>query len=180
MDILTLIGIALGLAADACCTAIGIGTGKRFPGQTFRLAFHFGLFQALMPFLGWLLGSQVVHWVRAWDHWLAGGIVTLLAARMLIEAFRQHCEENAADPTRGWSLVSLSVATSIDALAMGLGVAVLGVRILPACLIIGVITGGLTFLGIRFGRRMKSSFGRWVQVGGAVLLLAVAYRLFQI
>jgi putative Mn2+ efflux pump MntP len=180
MTFLELLGIALALSADAFCSAIGVGAGNRFPGQSFRLSFHLGLFQALMPALGWAIGAQWVDAVRAWDHWIAGGIVTVLALHMFWEGLRPPGGCRAFDPTRGWSLVSLAVATSIDALAMGIVFAVVGVSILNACLLIGLVCGAATFIGLRFGRTLKGRLGPWMQFAGAALLLVVAINLFQI
>jgi len=180
MNPLEILAVAFALSTDAFCTALGVGTGSRFPGQSFRLAFHFGLFQAFMPAIGWLLGSQIVDWVRAWDHWLAGGIVMALAIQLLWEAIHHASQSKPTDPTRGFNLVSLSLATSIDALAMGLVFAVVDVPLLIPCLTIGVVAGLTTLLGLRLGRRLKAKFGRWLQVGGALVLFLVALNLFRI
>jgi len=180
MSFLEIFIVAVALAVDAFCTALGIGVGERFPGQSFRLSFHFGLFQAAMPILGWAVGIQVVEFVRAWDHWLAGGILSALALQLFWEALYAKAEHERTDPSRGLKLISLSVATSLDALAMGLVFAVVNAPILRACLLIGVVAGLATLAGLRLGRRLRRRFGRWLQVGGALLLLIVAYRLFQI
>ncbi len=180
MSFLGILGIAFALATDAFCTALGIGTGTRFKGQTFRLSFHFGLFQALMPIIGWAVGKPFVDFVRSWDHWLAGGIVTLLALHLFWEAVHAREGTCGRDLSRGLSLVSLSVATSIDALAMGLVFAVLELSIWLPCLIIGLVAAAGTFIGLRIGRRLKARFGLWLQIAGSLVLLLVAVKLFQI
>jgi len=180
IGIVEVFGIALALAVDAFCTALGVGTTKRFPGQSFRLSFHFGLFQAMMPALGWWMGRQVVEWVQAWDHWLAGGILLAIGAHMLWESF--HLDEKVVvkDRSRKWSLVMLSVATSIDALAVGVVFGVMQVPILLPCLIIGVVAGLMTLLGLGLGRRLRRRYGSWLQAVGAGLLLVLAIKFFQI
>ena len=135
MSTLTLLGIALGLAMDAFAVAIGAGlqlcnVTKR---QTFRLAWHFGLFQAFMPILGWLAGLTLVDYIAPVDHWIAFGLLAFIGGKMIYEALKHDDEEaDRCDPTKGWRLVMLSVATSIDALAVGLSMALLGVEHLVA------------------------------------------------
>src|SRR5512134_4038247 len=119
MDLLTLLGIALALAMDAF--AVALATGMNLAAVTgrhlFRLGFHFGLFQALMPIIGWLAGQTVQQHIAAWDHWIAFGLLAFVGGHMLWEArSEEHEAKDPRDPTRGLSLVILSVATSIDAL----------------------------------------------------------------
>jgi len=117
---LTLLGIALGLAMDAFAVAIGAGLQlcQVTRRQTFRLAWHFGLFQAFMPVLGWLAGLTLVAYIAPVDHWIAFGLLAFIGGKMIHEAFgRPEEHADACDPTKGWRLVMLSIATSIDALA---------------------------------------------------------------
>ena len=176
MDLIVLFGIALGLAMDAFSVAIGVsialgGTSKR---QTFRLAWHFGLFQALMPIIGWAAGSSVRPLIDRWDHWLAFGLLGLVGGRMIVEAVRGEAEGRPrTDPTRGWSLVVLSVATSIDALAVGLSFAALGVRVWIPAVIIGVTAGALTLVGTLGGRALGARFGSRMAVVGGIVLISI-------
>ncbi len=158
MSTLTLLGIALGLAMDAFAVAIGAGlqlcnVTRR---QTFRLAWHFGLFQAFMPILGWLAGLTLVDYIAPVDHWIAFGLLAFIGGKMIYEALK-HDEEEAdrCDPTKGWRLVMLSVATSIDALAVGLSMALLGVSIWWPALVIGVVAGVLTMVGLELGMPLR-------------------------
>src|SRR5512134_1544093 len=117
MDVLTLLGIALALAMDAF--AVALGTGMNLAALTgrhlFRLGFHFGLFQALMPVIGWLAGIGFQQMIAAWDHWIAFGLLVFVGGHMLWESRGEDTQEkDSKDPTRGLSLVILSVATSID------------------------------------------------------------------
>jgi putative Mn2+ efflux pump MntP len=175
-----LLGIAVGLAMDAFAAAIAVsvGLGRLSGRQTFRLAWHFGLFQALMPVLGWYGGLSVERWIRTWDHWLAFALLLLVGGRMLASGLRRGRDEPPRlDPTRGVSLVVLSVATSIDALAVGLSFAALGVRIWLPSAIIGVTAGLMTTLGSALGSRLGDRFGRWMEVLGGVLLIAIGVRI---
>ena len=122
MSTLTLLGIALGLAMDAFAVAIGAGLSSASVTrrQTFRLAFHFGLFQAFMPIIGWLAGLTLVDYIAAFDHWIAFGLLAFIGGKMIYEALKHEEEEATGRPDQGRRLVMLSVATSIDALAVGL------------------------------------------------------------
>lgn len=174
MDLILLLGIALGLAMDAFSVAIGVsialgGTDAR---QTFRLVWHFGLFQALMPIIGWAAGASIRPWIESWDHWLAFVLLLIVGGRMILESIRAlDTHPHHADPTRGWSLVVLSVATSIDALAVGLSFAALGVRVWFPAAIIGITACLMTLLGALGGRALGARFGsRMAMVGGFVLI----------
>ena len=140
MDAITLIGLALALAMDAFAVALGTGAVlSRLTGRhLFRLGFHFGLFQALMPVIGWLAGQTIIQWVSAWDHWIAFGLLAIIGGRMIYEAFSDKEKTDERDPTKGLSLVLLSIATSIDALAVGFSLSVIGVSIWMPSLVIGL------------------------------------------
>ena len=174
MDLILLLGIALGLAMDAFSVAIGVsialgGTDAR---QTFRLAWHFGLFQALMPIVGWAAGASVRPWIESWDHWLAFVLLLIVGGRMILDSITsRETRPLLADPTRGWSLVVLSIATSIDALAVGLSFAALGVKVWIPAAIIGLTACTMTLLGTVGGRALGARFGsRMAMVGGIVLI----------
>ncbi len=180
MDFLTLLGIALALAMDAF--AVALGTGMKLSALTgrhlFRLGFHFGLFQALMPIIGWLAGLSVLDYIAAWDHWIAFALLALVGGHMLKEAFDAEGEESSAgDPTRGLSLVLLSVATSIDALAVGFSLSVLGVSIWWPALVIGLVAGVLTVAGMLLGRRAGDHWGPRVEIAGGLVLIAIGIKI---
>ncbi len=170
----TLLGIALGLAMDAFAVAVasGLSLASVTPRHTFRLSFHFGLFQFLMPILGWLAGNRVAGYIEGYDHWLAFLLLTGVGGKMLWEAAHARRDQPKADPTRGWRLIVLSVATSLDALAVGLSMAFLGVPVLLPSVVIGIVAGLLTAVGITFGGRLGGRSRYWAEVaGGCVLVL---------
>ena len=180
MDFLTLFGIAIALAMDAF--AVALGTGLILPKLTgrhlFRFGFHFGLFQALMPVLGWLAGISLREQIEAFDHWLAFGLLTLVGGKMLWEAWQGDDESpRDSDPTRGLSLVTLSIATSIDALAVGLSLAILGVTIWTPALVIGLIAGVLTVCGMLLGSRLGRAWGTGVEIFGGLVLIAIGVKI---
>ena len=175
MNLLSLLGVAVGLAMDAFAVAIaaGFAVAPVTRRHVFRLAFHFGLFQFLMPILGWLVGTQLAVYAAAYDHWAAFALLSFVGGKMLWES-QDHKESHSAtaDPTRGATLVGLSVATSIDALAVGLSMAFLQVSVWFPAVVIGLVAAALTAVGILFGSRLGAHMGRWAEtLGGCVLLL---------
>ncbi|HEY5471554.1 MAG TPA: manganese efflux pump MntP family protein, partial [Candidatus Limnocylindrales bacterium] len=147
--------------ADRCATGFSLGIGLKqcrvSTRTTLRLAWHFGLFQFFMPILGWLAGLSLAHWISSVDHWIAFGLLAAIGGKMIYEALWGDEEKRAAtDATRGSSLVVLSVATSIDALAVGLSLALLGVPIWYPAVIIGVVAFGFTAAGLHLGCRFGS------------------------
>ena len=180
MGTVTILGIALALAMDAF--AVSVAAALVLPRVTgrhlFRFGFHFGLFQALMPVLGWLAGLTVQRWLAAVDHWIAFGLLGVVGWRMLREARRPDGDGfDRADPTRGWSLVALSIATSIDALAVGLTLAMLEVRIWFAAAIIGLVAGGLSVAGMVLGRRLGRAWGPRVATAGGLVLIGLGLKI---
>ncbi|MBN2328405.1 MAG: manganese efflux pump [Candidatus Omnitrophica bacterium] len=171
---------AVALGCDAFSVALCVGSHKRFPGQKFRLGFHFGLFQMVMFLLGFGVGRIVVDWVRAFDHWIASILVGMVAFHMLIEAFNRDEESEDIDYSRGWYLVSLSIATSIDAMAVGFALGLTGISPFTSSFIIGIAAGLMTLIGLSLGRRLRSKIGRMAEVGGGIILLIIAVKLFQI
>ncbi|MDL2216305.1 manganese efflux pump MntP family protein [Desulfovibrio sp. OttesenSCG-928-M14] len=156
MNILTLLAIAAALAMDAFAVALatGLRLGCVSAGQVLRMAGLFGLFQAAMPLLGWLLGTGAQRFIEAYDHWLAFALLVFVGGRMIREAWQtRHDGEDcqSPDPTRGSALWLLALATSIDALAVGLSLALLGTGIVFPALVIGLVCFCLTALGMHLG-----------------------------
>ena len=179
MNLAEILLIAFGLAMDAFAVCLGAGTTQHIKGPrpVFRLAFHFGLFQALMPILGWLVGSTINQWIAPFDHWIAFGLLSLVGGRMLREAGSEEVPESRADPTRGMTLVALSVATSIDALAAGLSLAFLHQSIWIPSVTTGVVTATMTGIGMVFGSRFGRRWGRWAEVIGGCVLILIGLRI---
>ncbi|MBW6519559.1 MAG: manganese efflux pump MntP family protein [Desulfoarculaceae bacterium] len=180
MDTITLFGIAVALAMDAF--AVALATGLVLPlmngRHLFRLGFHFGLFQALMPVLGWLAGMSIQAWIVGYAHWIGFGLLAFVGTKMIHEAFVGHDEDDQGrDPTRGWSLVMLSVATSIDALAVGLTLALLNVSVWVPSLVIGLVAGALTVVGMLLGRRVSGVWGQRVEVFGGLVLCGIGVKI---
>ena len=179
MGLVTILALAVGLAMDACAVSAGAGAGGRSTGPraAFRLSFHFGLFQFFMPVVGWYLGASVAQFIAAFDHWIAFGLLAIVGGRMIRSGLQEEQEAEAPDLSRGWSLVMMSIATSIDALAVGLGLAMLGVTIWKPAVVIGIVTAAMSMAGLWLGRRLGDRFGRRMEVAGGVILIAVGLRI---
>jgi len=173
------VGIAFGLAMDALAVSIasGIFIQEMTPRHVFRLAFHFGLFQALMPIIGWLAGTGFAAHIVEWDHWVAFGLLTFLGGKMALDGIREAAPELSRDPSRGFMMVSLALATSIDALAVGLSFAMLNIDIWVPCLIIGVITGALSMFGVLFGNRIGHRWRRSAALLGGLVLILIGTKI---
>ncbi len=181
MDWWYLLALATALAMDAFAVALVVGLSLRplTRRHVFRLSFHFGLFQALMPAIGWSAAVSVHRHVAAVDHWVAFGLLASIGGRMIWNASRggAGAPPAAADPTAGWSLVLLSVATSVDALAAGFSLGLIGSAILAPVAVIGIVAAGFTVLGMRLGRRIGSGWGRRVEILGGLILIGIGIKI---
>jgi len=175
MPLAALFLLALSLAMDAFAVALAAGAAIRHPTarQYFRLSWHFGLFQALMPAAGWLAGTLARDLVAAHTPLVAFLLLTGIGSHMLWESFHHEAEASCTDPTIGGRLIALSVATSIDALAAGGFLALIGVPLFLPCLIIGLTAAAGTALGLFLGAQVgcRLPLGRLAEaLGGTVLI----------
>ena len=182
MNFLNIIALAIALAMDAF--AVAIATGVRLKRvsfrQFFRLAWHFGLFQAMMPVIGWAAGLTVRESIERYDHWIAFALLSFVGVNMIREAFKLEDDAREKhDPTRGMTLVMLSVATSIDALAVGLTISMLQVAIWFPALMIGLVAGVFTVVGLHLGKSVGSAerLSPVAEVLGGVVLLAIGVKI---
>jgi len=179
METLEIILIAVGLAMDAFAVSLSAATSGRLssPRGTFRLSFHFGLFQFLMPVIGWFLGSWIEPLISSASHWLAFLLLCYVGGKMIYEAKSNHDAQIKSDPSKGFNLVFLSVATSIDALAIGLSLAMLNLEIWYPSFIIGIITGLLSLIAIRLGKFIGTKIGKNMEVAGGLILLGIGLKI---
>lgn len=184
MPVLKITAIAIALAMDAFAVSIAAGaTLKKISlRQNFRLAWHFAFIQAIMPILGWSAGVSVLKWVEVVDHWIAFGLLLFVAQGMIRSSLeKEKPENNPNDPTRGMTLVLLSIATSIDALAVGFSMSMLKISIWMPAVFIGVIAGGFTTLGLHIGRKMRSigALSRYAEAAGGFVLVAIGVKILD-
>ncbi len=179
-DFLSVFPIALGLSADCFVVAISGGISKlnHSWSRLLRVSFSFGLFQALMPLLGWFAGRTVVDLIADYDHWVAFALLAIVSGRMLWGALRpEPSQRKEIDITRGFLLITLSIATSIDSLAVGLSFAFIDVNIALASPTIGAVAFLVTTAGFKLGKRASKLIGKRAEVIGALILLAIAFRI---
>ncbi len=172
MDLFTIL-IAISLAMDSFSVAITRGlanTKKKIVGEALKVGFLFGFFQAIMPLIGWLAGVSIIEFISAFDHWVTFGLLTLIGLRMIYEAIKKESNKIVSSPSLS-ILFILSIATSIDALAVGLSYSFLGVSIVMPAVIIGVVTFTLSFLGVYIGKRFGAIFKKIGILGGLILIV---------
>lgn len=178
MEMITSLFIAVGLAMDAFAVSLGVGTSglaNDFKAK-FRLAFHFGLFQTLMTLIGWFVGSTVANLINGIDHWIAFALLGYVGINMISSGFDKDKECFEKDPSRGKTLLMLCVATSLDALAVGLSMALIKTPILLPSIIIGVVTLALSAFGLLAGAKLGSRFGKRMEVVGGIILVFIGIR----
>jgi manganese efflux pump family protein len=179
MDLLTVFIIAVGLGVDAFSVAISIGAAnvKKSWSPVFRLATVFGTFQFVMPIIGGLAGLTVVNIISGYDHWVAFALLAYVGIKMIREAFEKEKEAERIDRTKGMPLLLLSIATSIDALAVGFSFSLLKTQIIIPAIIIGVVCFMMTVVGMFFGKGLARLFGKKVEIFGGVVLIAIGVKI---
>ena len=183
MSTFKLLFIAIALAMDAFAVSVAVGTSLKNISfrQIFRLSWHFGFFQAAMPVLGWCAGLTVRQQIEQYDHWIAFGLLAFVGFHMIREAFSGEGEEKhqKKDPTKGASLVMLSLATSIDALAIGLSLSILNISIWYPAFFIGITAGLFTFAGMHIGSRIGSltRLSHYGEAVGGIVLFLIAFNI---
>lgn len=179
MSTIEVILLAVGLAMDASAVSLAAAAaGFAKDGRAiFRLSFHFGLFQGMMTLLGWFFGMGLASYVRSFDHWIAFALLAFVGGRMILEGLDTSGETQKKDPSRGMTMVMLSVATSIDALAVGLSLAVLDINIWYPSLMIGLITALMSLMAIRIGKKLGSLFGKKMEVAGGLILIGIGIKI---
>ena len=178
MDIVHIVTLAFALAFDAfgVAIAVGIQLGVLDRWTVFRLSFHFGFAQFGMPIIGWLVGGYVSGKIGTLGNWLAGLVLLVIGVRLIWEQFNPEKRKWKGDPTRGLSLIVLMLATSIDALAAGFTLALIGTGILLPTVVIGIVAAVMTIVGLVFGRVLGLKSSRVAGVFGGIILIVLAVR----
>ena len=181
MGFLELLLLAVGLSMDACAVSIckGLSMKKADWKAGAVCGVWFGGFQALMPMIGFCLGRMFADAIEAFDHWVAFGLLALIGANMLKEAFSKECDCEGHDADLSFkTMLVMAVATSIDALAVGVSLAMAGnVNIVTAVLLIGVITFALSALGVKIGNVFGSRFEKKAQAAGGIILILLGLKI---
>ena len=180
MDFLTLIGIAIGLSMDALAVSVANGfmIKQLRLRHAFRIAFFFGFFQALMPLIGWAAGITFSQYIKTFDHWIAFGLLILVGGRMIWESVSSSQKDAVAKNCLHFpTLLMLSIATSIDALAVGVSFAFLDITIWLPILVIGLITFVICFIGVNIGSKLGPIFGNKLGIIGGLVLIGIGIKI---
>lgn len=179
MGIVEIVLIAVSLAMDAFAVSLVAGAAGQTRGArpTFRLSFHFGLFQFFMPLIGWALGASVVAYLASASRWIAFGLLVFIGSRMIRSGLSPEEQADRKDLTRGLTLVLVSLATSIDALAVGFSLAMLNVSVWYPCVVIGIVTSILSVIGTWLGSRLNAKFAVRAEIAGGVILVLIGLRI---
>jgi manganese efflux pump family protein len=178
MDLLSILLLAMGLAMDAFSVSITRGLSVRCDiKHALLIALFFGGFQALMPVLGWVSGRELAHFMEAWAPWVAFILLFLIGAKMIYESFRHTEEEDTCEILSLRELLFLSVATSIDAFAVGVTFAFLSISLLQPIIIIGVVTFVLSLVGVYIGKQVGHLFESKMEIVGGIILIGIGFKI---
>lgn len=179
MDMITIFVIAFGLAMDAFAVSITSGTIIKHPkiNNTLKIAMFFGLFQAVMLLMGWLAGSSLKDFIAGSDHWIAFGLLSLVGCKMIYESIKVESSKKETNPLNVHVLLILSVATSIDALVVGVSFAFLKIFIVVSIIVIGTVTFLLSFLGVFAGNKFGHLFKNKIEIVGGLILISIGIKI---
>jgi len=186
MELVTLLLLALGLSFDSF--AVSVSSGLVLPGIRFykacMIALSLAFFQAMMPLIGWIAGISIREYLVDFDHWIAFGLLTLLGMKMIYESIKPDEQRNGFNPLNPMVLITMSVATSIDALIVGISFAFIALpdtplwmAILMPVAIIGSVTFIMSMLGILFGKKAGSRLGKRMEFLGGLILIGIGVKI---
>ena len=178
MEMITITFVAFGLAMDAFAVSVTSGITIRHLkiDQALRIAFFFGSFQAIMPVIGWLAGLSLRDFISDIDHWIAFGLLSFIGCKMIYEALTMEIDQKEVKLSL-YVLLMLSIATSIDALAVGVSFAFLKISIITPVLVIGIVTFVLSYLGTFIGNRLGHFFERKIEILGGLILIGIGVKI---
>ena len=173
--------LAIALSMDAFAVSIGLGSKKNRKATSLALmsGLYFGIFQALMPLIGYLGGKGVLGWIEDYAHWIAFGLLVLIGGKMIYESFAEGVEEEIAIITHKVMLM-LAVATSIDAMAAGFALTLLDANPFVACLIIGVVTFAFSWAGVMIGNRSGTWLESKAELFGGIVLILIGLKVLML
>jgi len=179
MDLVTIIVIAVGLAMDAFAVSIVSGSvyQQLHVRHALRMAVFFGGFQAFMPLIGSLAGMSVKDYITDYDHWVAFGLLAAVGGKMIYESFKIESSKKSLDPSNVMVLLILALATSIDALAIGITLSLVVSSITVAVIIIGLVTFVLSYLGVFIGKKFGHFFENKIEVLGGIILIGLGIKI---
>ena len=181
MGLVELFLIAVGLSMDAFAVSVckGLGMRRMNMGQAVVISLFFGVFQALMPLVGWFVGAQFAHFVTSYAHFIAFALLAFVGGKMLWDAFHEDSDEDQPGDSKLdiGELFMLAIATSIDALAVGVSFAFLDVAIAPSVTMIGVTTFVLSMAGVFIGHQFGSRWEKPATIAGGIVLILIGFKI---
>ncbi|VEP17205.1 putative manganese efflux pump MntP [Hyella patelloides LEGE 07179] len=179
MNSTSTIFLALGLAADAFAVSLtsGLLIQRIKINKALKIALFFGGFQCLMPLIGWGAGINFNHLIAEFDHWIAFGLLSFIGVKMIYESCQLESEREQFNPLDSYTLLILAIATSIDALAAGLGLSLLKSSIILAASLIGIITFCLSFIGVFIGHKIGDKFNNKIEIMGGLILIFIGSKI---
>lgn len=171
-----LIGVGLAMDCFAVCISCSLVQKDIKTSYALKIAASFGFFQAIMPVLGWLLGLTFKDLIADFDHWIAFGILSAIGLKMFVEAFKKENKQEL-NITSFWVLISLSVATSIDAMIVGISFAFLELNMLLTVSIIGLVTFMISLIGIYLGKKFTFISGKKAEIIGGLVLIGIGIKI---
>lgn len=179
MEFIPLLLLAIGLSFDTF--AVSVSTGLCLPNlrfvQAIKIALTLGFFQALMPFTGWVLGRQISNYISDYDHWIAFGLLSVLGVKMIYESFTTNEPEKCLNPLKPLVLIWMAIATSIDALVVGLSFAFLNLNIYWSVFVIGFVTYMVSMIGMLFGKKLGNRLGKRMEIIGGLILIGIGAKI---
>lgn len=181
MELANISLIGIGLAADACAVSLSSGLVIRHIkiNKALKIALAFGIFQGIMPLIGWITGLTFREFIIQIDHWIAFVLLVAIGGKMIYETFQEDEEENKFNPLDNYTLLGLAIATSIDALAVGLSLSVLKTSILSAAGVIGIITFSLSFISVYLGHKWGNLCKFKLEFIGGVILIFIGLKILM-
>lgn len=179
MNIISIILVAISLSFDTFAVSVSTGFAIkkiRFL-QILKIALILALFQSAMPLIGWCLGSQIEKIINNYDHWIAFVLLVILGTKMIIESFKNKNETNNTNLLNTRIIIGIAIATSIDALVIGVSFAFIKMNIFLAVIIIGLVTFIASILGIVLGKNFGHHFGNKMEIVGGIILIAIGIRI---
>lgn len=179
MDFITIFIIAVGLSMDSF--AVSITSGLVLNNIKFRdaakIAFSLAIFQAIMPSIGWIIGVKIQSYIENFDHWVAFGLLFIIGMKMILESFKSEEEDKNFNPLNPKVLLLMSLATTIDALVVGISFAFIDYRWFWSGSIIGITTFVISMLGILFGKKLGNRLGNKMEIFGGVILILLGVKI---
>ena len=179
MSFLPILLLALSMSADAFAAACGKGASLEKPhwGEALRTGLIFGVIEAITPVIGWAVGRAVGGYIAAFDHWVAFGLLLVIGGKMIWDAFQRDDEEEKPQSHSFLVLAVTALGTSIDALAVGVTLALVGANIVVNALAIGAATFTMTTIGVMAGRFLGDRFGKYAEAAGGIVLIAIGIKI---